>query len=63
MLAKLRLMLTVLDQSPGPEGLRGNPAAYIVREREQPSLSDPVGQKGARPASIHHLGHVRAGIA
>ena len=25
MLAKLRLMLTVLDQSPGPEGLRGNP--------------------------------------
>ena len=25
MLAKLRLVLTVLDQSPGPEGLRGNP--------------------------------------
>ena len=25
MLAKLRLLLTVLDQSPGPEGLRGNP--------------------------------------
>ena len=25
MLARLRLQLTVLSQSPGPEGLRGNP--------------------------------------
>ena len=25
MLAKLRLLLTVLDRAPGPEGLRGNP--------------------------------------